>query len=149
MEILLKNSKDIILMQCNTNYTASRENFKHINLNVLKTYKKLFPTTVLGLSDHTYGNSTVLGAIPLGARVFEKHFTDSNEREGPDHKFAMNPNSWKDMVSSSNEVYEALGDGKKVIEGNEKETAIVQRRGLRFTRNLRSGHIVEKSDLIL
>ena len=148
MEILLKNSKDIILMQCNTNYTASRENFKHINLNVLKTYKKLFPTTVLGLSDHTYGNSTVLGAIPLGARVFEKHFTDSNEREGPDHKFAMNPNSWKDMVSSSNEVYEALGDGKKVIEGNEKETAIVQRRGLRFTRNLRSGHIVEKSDLI-
>ena len=48
----------------------------------------------------------------------------------------------------SNEVYEALGDGKKVIEGNEKETAIVQKKGIAFYSNLRSGHIVEKSDLI-
>jgi|TARA_B110000495_G_C23015711_1_gene601565 sialic acid synthase SpsE len=148
MEILLRNSKNIILMQCNTNYTASRENFKYINLNVLKTYNKLFPKAVLGLSDHTHGHSTVLGAIPLGARVFEKHFTDSNKREGPDHKFAMNPKSWKTMVSYANEVYNALGDGKKVIEENEKETAIVQRRGLRFTRNLKCGHTVNESDLI-
>ena len=31
-------------MQCNTNYTASHDNFKYINLNVLKTYKKNFQT---------------------------------------------------------------------------------------------------------
>ena len=31
----------IVLMQCNTNYTASSENFKYIHLNVLKTYAKL------------------------------------------------------------------------------------------------------------
>ena len=28
------------------------------------------------------------GAVTLGARMIERHFTDSNEREGPDHKFA-------------------------------------------------------------
>ena len=27
-------------MQCNTNYTAEDNNFNHINLNVLKTFKK-------------------------------------------------------------------------------------------------------------
>ena len=32
---------------------------------------------------------TVLGSIALGARVIEKHFTDSCDREGPDHKFSM------------------------------------------------------------
>ena len=122
--------------------TKEKVNFISEELN------KLYPKTVLGLSDPTHGNSTVLGAIALGARVFEKHFTDNNKREGPDHKFAMNPNSWKTMVSSANEVYSALGDGKKIIEENEKETAIVQRRGLRFTRNLKSGHIIKKDDLI-
>ena len=29
-------------MQCNTNYTADKSNLKFINLNVLKTYKKIF-----------------------------------------------------------------------------------------------------------
>ena len=36
----------------------------------------------VGLSDHTPGHSTVLGAVALGARVIEKHLTDKNDREG-------------------------------------------------------------------
>jgi sialic acid synthase SpsE len=147
MCVLKKNTKDIVLMQCNTNYTASIKNFKYINLNVLKTYADLFPDVLLGLSDHTHGHATVAGAVTLGARVFEKHFTDDNNREGPDHKFAMNPNTWREMVDRSNEVYLALGDGNKVIESNEQETAVVQRRGLRFTRDLPEGHVLEKGDL--
>ena len=87
--ILLKN-KNIVLMQCNTNYTNSLKNFNYINLNVLKKYKKIFKNRViLGLSDHTPGHSTVLGAISLGARVIEKHFTDNNNQSGPDHLFSM------------------------------------------------------------
>ena len=147
MEVIQKHTDEIVLMQCNTNYTASVENFKHINLNVLKTYSELFPGTVLGLSDHTHGHATVLGAIPLGARVFEKHFTDDNHREGPDHAFAMNPASWQEMVERANEVYAALGDGKKQIEANETETAVLQRRGLRFTGSFDAGHIMQSSDL--
>ncbi len=53
-------------MQCNTNYTASMENFDYIHLNVLKTFAAMFPGLVLGLSDHTYGRATVLGAVALG-----------------------------------------------------------------------------------
>jgi len=147
MDVLKKKTTDIVLMQCNTNYTASVENFKHINLNVLKTYADIFPDVLLGLSDHTHGHATVVGAVTLGARVFEKHFTDDNNREGPDHKFAMNPKTWREMVNRANEVYIALGDGEKIIEDNEQETAMVQRRGLRFTRDLLKGHILEKCDL--
>ena len=78
-------------MQCNTNYTADKKNYKYINLNVLNQYKKIFKDKVIyGLSDHTFGSETVLGAISLGARVIEKHFTDDNLREGPDHKFSFN-----------------------------------------------------------
>ena len=148
MAELLKKTKDIVLMQCNTNYTASVDNFKYINLNVLKTYAKLYPDVLLGLSDHTHGHATVLGSIPLGARVFEKHFTDDNNREGPDHKFAMNPQTWREMVDRANELYLSLGNGQKVIEENEKDTAIVQRRGLRFTKNFKRGHVIMEDDLI-
>jgi len=147
MSVLRKFTKEIVLMQCNTNYTCSIENFGYINLNVLKTYKKLFPDVVLGLSDHTHGHSTVLGAVALGARVFEKHFTDDNDRIGPDHKFAMNPKTWKEMLERANELYLALGDGIKKIEDNEKDTVVVQRRALRFTKDLSKGHILNRNDL--
>ena len=147
MRVLTKHTQDIVLMQCNTNYTASMENFKFINLNVLKNYYNEFPGVVLGLSDHTHGHATVLGAVALGARVFEKHFTDDNTREGPDHKFAMNPKTWREMVDRSNELYHSMGDGVKKIERNEQETAVLQRRGLRFTKDLSAGHIIEGTDL--
>ena len=82
VHVITAINPELVLMQCNTNYTASPENFDHIHLNVLRTYAKMFPDVVLGLSDHTPGHATVLGAVALGAHVVEKHFTDDNERVG-------------------------------------------------------------------
>lgn len=147
MNVLKKHTDQIVLMQCNTNYTVSPDKVKYVNLNVLKTYGQKFPDTVLGLSDHTFGHATVLGAIALGAVVFEKHFTDSNEREGPDHKFAMNPQTWREMVERGNELYSALGDGIKRVEDNEKDSLIVQQRSLRAVENLEVGKVLQKQDL--
>jgi sialic acid synthase SpsE len=147
MEVILKQTDKIVLMQCNTNYTGSSENFKYINLNVLKSFKAKYPQLILGLSDHTHGHSSVLGAQALGATVFEKHFTDDNRRTGPDHKFAMNPYTWREMIIASNELFQALGDGIKKIEENEKQTVLVQRRGLRYKRDLRTGHTITEADI--
>ncbi len=147
MNVLQSVTHDIILMQCNTNYTASPDNFKYINLRVLQTYRKIFPEILLGLSDHTYGHATVLGAVALGACVFEKHFTDDNSRPGPDHAFAMNPKTWKDMVKIANELYLAMGNGIKVVEENEKQTIMLQRRALRYKHDLPKGHILKDDDL--
>ncbi len=144
---ILKTTSDIVLMQCNTNYTASLENFKYINLNVLNTFKAKYPGMLLGLSDHTPGHATVLGAVTLGARVIEKHFTDDNNREGPDHKFAMNPKSWADMVERTRELEFSLGDGIKVVEENEKQTVIVQRRSIRAKHNLTEGQTLTLNDV--
>jgi len=135
----LEINPDVVLMQCNTNYTASLENFKYIQLNVLKTYASMFPDLILGLSDHTPGHSTVLGAVALGARVIEKHFTDSVDREGPDHKFSMDPASWREMVDRTRELEASLGGGIKQVEENEKETVILQRRAIRASRDISIG----------
>lgn len=141
--ILAINPK-LVLMQCNTNYTASVENFDHIHLNVLKTFQTMFPDLVLGLSDHTYGHATVLGAVALGARVIEKHFTDDNDRVGPDHRFAMNPKTWAEMVQASRELERAMGSGDKVVAENEQQTVVIQRRCLRAAREIQPGEIITR-----
>ena len=138
---ILAINPQLVLMQCNTNYTASPENYDHIHLNVLKTYPAMFPEVILGLSDHTHGNATVLGAVALGARVIERHFTDDNDRDGPDHKFAMNPQDWAHMVEETRLLERALGSADKFIAGNEAQTAIVQRRCLRAARDIHAGEV--------
>jgi len=147
VKAVLAVNRQLVLMQCNTNYTGSLENFRFINLNVLKTYAARYPGLLLGLSDHSPGHATVLGAIALGARAIEKHFTDDNERDGPDHSFAMNPRSWREMVDRSRELEAALGDGVKRVEDNEVQTAVLQQRCLRCTRALPAGHVLAAADL--
>lgn len=147
VETILPLNKELVLLQCNTNYTAADENFDHIHLRVLETYKAMFPQVVLGLSDHTHGHATVLGAVALGARVVEKHFTDDNSRVGPDHKFAMNPKTWAEMVQNTRQLERALGSGNKVIAGNEQDTVVVQQRCVRARREIQSGETISRDML--
>jgi len=148
IKTIKKYNNKICVMQCNTNYTASNKNFNYINLNVLKSYKRKFKNVILGLSDHTLGHSTVLGAITLGAKIIEKHFTLSNNDKGPDHKFSMTPSTWKDMIKASRELELSLGSDVKKIEKNELETAIVQRRSLHFLKSYTLNKKVKTSDFI-
>ena len=143
---VLRNNKKLILMQCNTNYTNEQKNFNFINLNVLKTYKKKFKDKlILGLSDHTSGHSTVLGAVALGARVIEKHFTDNNSRNGPDHKFSMNFKTWKEMIRETRKLEQALGSGQKKIEINEIQSSKVQKRSFYCVQNIPKGTKIKKN----
>lgn len=144
VDVVTNINKELVLMQCNTNYTGSKENFKYINLRVLETYRTLFPDLILGLSDHTPGHATVLGAVALGARVVEKHFTDDNNRVGPDHPFSMNPNTWREMVDQTELLTAALGDRIKKVEENEKETVILQRRSICIPGGANKGDSISK-----
>jgi sialic acid synthase SpsE len=132
----------IVLMQCNTNYTAADSNYDHLNINVLKTYAAMYPSAILGLSDHTHSPAPILGAVALGARVIERHFTDSNDREGPDHKFAMNPENWAEMVYQVRTLERSLGSTDKFVTGSEQETYVLQRRCLRAAREIKAGETI-------
>jgi N-acetylneuraminate synthase len=93
----------------------------------------------LGLSDHTQSAAPVVGAVALGARIIERHFTDDNDREGPDHKFALNPENWAHMVEEVRILERSLGSAEKHVADNEKETYIVQRHCLRVARDVKAG----------
>lgn len=143
----LELNTQLALLQCNTNYTGSIENMRYLQLNVLKSYRVMFPRMILGLSDHTPGHATVLGAVALGGRVIEKHFTDDVGRMGPDHAFSMDSRSWKDMVDRTRELEAALGCGIKKVEENERETVVLQRRAVRSRVDLPEGHVISEQVL--
>ena len=147
MSLIGRYNNQHCIMQCNTNYTVEPDKIRFVNLNVLDDYKRKYPNAILGLSDHTTNYTSVLGAIAKGAKIIEKHFTDDNDRVGPDHKFAINPVNWRIMVDLSRELTDALGDGVKKIEENEKNAYIVQRRCCVSAKNLPKGHIIKEDDL--
>ncbi len=138
----------IVLMQCNTNYTGDEKNFDFLNLRVLEDFRRKFPNVILGFSDHSQGHIAVLGAVSLGARAVEKHFTDDVKREGPDHQFSLDPDMWKKMVEDTRVLERCLGDGIKTVEVNERDSRIVQRRALRFMKALPKGHVLQEEDFI-
>jgi N-acetylneuraminate synthase len=142
------DNPDIALLQCNTNYTGNPANFAYLQLRVLDTFRSMYPGMIVGLSDHTPGHAAVLGAVALGGTIIEKHFTDDTTRDGPDHRFSMTPATWWEMVERSRELEAALGTGLKVIEENEQETVVLQRRSLRATRDLPAGHAVSAGDFV-
>src|SRR5207248_9970664 len=121
--------------------------FKHIHLHELRTYRPWFPAAVLGLSCRPPGHATVLGAVALGARVVEKHFTDDTRRDGPDHLFSMTPRTWREMVDRTRELEFAMGSAEKKVCGNEQETVVVQRRCLRAVRDLPAGTVLTRDDI--
>ena len=146
--LIEQSNVPLILMQCNTNYTGGTENFNYINLRVLETYRLKFPNAVLGLSDHSQGYIAVLGAVALGARAVEKHFTDDTSRTGPDHGFSLDPTTWREMVNATRILERSLGDGTKRVEENEIEARIVQRRAYRYSEDFEAGFVIKESNLI-
>jgi len=150
IKTIIANNKKIVLMQCNTNYTNSIENYHYVNLNVLTSYKRIFgDKVILGLSDHTQGHVTVLGAVALGAKVIEKHFTDDNNRNGPDHAFSMNFKTWKSMVEDTRSLEKALGDGIKKIEKNEIQSSLIQKRSIYAINDIKKNQVFKNNITVL
>ncbi|KAK6644176.1 hypothetical protein RUM43_000443 [Polyplax serrata] len=109
---------------------------KDVNLNVIRHYKEIFPDINIGYSGHELGIDIPLAAVALGAKIIEKHFTLDKSLKGTDHICSLNPDEFKNMVSSirryeNNEitiksimnkesVQTALGEPEKKFQESEK-----------------------------
>ncbi len=136
-------NKDLVLMQCITNYPSKIDS---ANVNVLKTYQSAFDC-LTGYSDHSPGHVVALASVVLGGRVIEKHFTLNKTDKGPDHPHSMEPNEFKFMVDSIREVERAMGSTRKEVVEEEGETVFVQRRCLYAKNNMKAGQIITADDI--
>ena len=137
-------NRDLAILQCITNYPSKIES---ANINVLKTYQEAFGA-IVGYSDHSPGDTVVLGSVALGAKVIEKHFTLSKKDKGPDHPHSMEPQEFADMIRRTRDLESAMGSSRKDVVVEESETVIVQRRGLTVAKDVAKGATLKKSDII-
>ena len=113
-------NRNLILMQCITNYPSKIES---ANVNVLKTYQSAFDV-LTGYSDHAPGPVVALASVVLGGCVIEKHFTLNKKDKGPDHPHSMEPQDFRQMVDYVREVERAMGSTRKEVVAEEGETAV-------------------------
>ena len=132
-------NKDLVLMQCITNYPSKIES---ANVNVLKTYQNAFGC-LTGYSDHSPGHVVALASVVLGGRVIEKHFTLDSSQMGMDNNMAMEPEEMKALVRKCHNVYEAMGNMERVVSEKEKAQLIKMRRSIVAKENLKAGTILE------
>jgi N-acetylneuraminate synthase len=87
-----------------------------VRLGAMMEMHNAFSDKVFGLSDHTLNNNACLGAVSLGACILERHFTDTMQRTGPDIICSMDEEKTKELIISSNEIWQMRGGKKQPAE---------------------------------
>ena len=144
VETLRNNGcNDITLLKCTSEYPADPSD---INLATIPHLQQLFPDCKIGLSDHTMGIGVSLGAIALGAKVIEKHFTISRAEGGVDSAFSMEPSEMKLLVEQAKFVDQAIGNVHYGITPKEKNSLIF-RRSLYIVEDMKAGETLTTKNL--
>ncbi len=112
VEILRAAKVPFGLMHCTSMYPTP---YNKVRLGAIGAMAERFPDAVLGLSDHSMGNYTCFAAVPLGARILEKHFTSDKTWPGPDVPISIDPRELRELIEGSRAIHEALGGSKGIL----------------------------------
>jgi N-acetylneuraminate synthase len=127
---------DLTLLQCTSEYPCMLES---LNLKTIPEMRIKFNVPV-GFSDHS--KDPVIGpvsAVALGATIVEKHFTLNKNLDGPDHKFAINPEELELMVRSIRDIEKTFGEKEKKIIDAEKELRQFATRSIQAIKDIKKG----------
>lgn len=149
---------DFGFLECVANYPADPSDY---NLRVLSEKVKVERQSLnsegtewavvcpyVGISDHTLTNTTASTSVGLGARVFEKHFSAFDHPWGddtirtPDYPVSIGPIAMTQYVKDIRASFKALGTGKKVPRGTERDMTLRHRRRLKITQPTKRGDML-------
>lgn len=137
-EIEKAGVKDIIILHCTSSYPADNS---QLNLNAIKTLRDTFAYPI-GYSDHTTNDLPSVGAVCLGARIIEKHFTIDKGAGGPEQKFSYMPHELTSLIRNIRCIETALGSSKKIPSPLEIQTRDKNRRCLIANINIKKGDVI-------
>ena len=143
IQILKKRGVQYAILHT-TNLYPTKHN--QVRLNALFELRKLFPRTVIGLSDHTGENYTSYAAIAMGASIIEKHFIDNSSRKGPDIPASVNTAQMLDLLKGVNLIHSAIPGGIKPIM-KERKTAKFAFASVVANSDLKKGDILNKDNI--
>jgi N-acetylneuraminate synthase len=136
-------NRNVVLMHCVAKYPAP---LAVSNLRAIDTLRREYRVPV-GLSDHS--EDAVLNpaaVVARGGNLIEKHFTLSRQSAGPDHRFSIEPDELRELVSAVRAVESALGDGRKGVLPLERELFRFARRHVHAIREIVKGEVLTRSN---
>ena len=119
VEILRAHDIPFCLMHCTSIYPTP---YNRVYLGALDVLSSHFPDAVLGLSDHSKGIWTCIGACARGAVVLEKHYVSDKSWPGPDVDVSIDPRELEELKTASHAVWEASKGKEKRIFPEEQVT---------------------------
>jgi N,N'-diacetyllegionaminate synthase len=144
LEAIYEYNKDVVLLQCTANYPIQDN---EANLAVINTYRDNFHV-LLGYSDHSVGVGAAPFAIPMGAKVVEKHFTLNKSDEGPDHAASLSPEELIDFVKTVRRVDEYMGSSTKKPNSSELDTRKSLQKCIVANANIKKGSVFTEDNII-
>lgn len=133
---------ELALLKCTSAYPAPPE---EANLRTIPHLAQAFHC-VAGLSDHTLGSAVAVGAVAVGARIIEKHFTLARVDGGPDSAFSMEPHEFKQMVLDIRTVEKALGTVCYDLTPKQQESKVF-RRSLFVVKDMQAGEVFTEENI--
>lgn len=137
VDVLKKYATGAILTHCVSAYPTP---YDRVNLGVIPMYMERYGVPI-GLSDHSIGIYTSLGAVALGACVIEKHFTLDRTLPGPDHKSSIEPDELRELAIGARAVWDARGSSR-VIFPEEQEIVAWARESVVSVKPIASGTVI-------
>jgi len=121
-----EGNDQIAILHCVSEYPTPPAN---VNLRKINTISSLFDLPV-GFSDHSWGYTSALGAVAMGACIVEKHFTLDRDMAGPDHHFSADPKELTEMVKRIRELELNFGSDELERTSAEGDMALLARRSI-------------------
>ena len=103
---------------------------------------------MVGYSDHTVGVGAAAFAIPMGAKVVEKHFTLDKSLQGPDHKASLSPEELKEFVQLVRKVDAFMGSSIKKPNLSETKTRASLQKCLVANCEIQEGEVFTEDNII-
>lgn len=142
--VLETGNTQVAIMHCVLDYPTKNEN---ANLQMIKHLEAVFPGYLLGYSDHTRPDESMLiltTAYEYGAIIIEKHFTLDKTLSGNDHYHAMDPQDLKKFVNNANLLQVIKGQYYKQPLECEQAARKQARRSIVLTQDVESGTVITK-----
>ncbi len=137
--------EDLALLHCVSSYPTPDD---QANLRSITHLQKRHPGVAIGYSDHSLGILACVGAVAMGARIIEKHFTMDKSQPYGDHKLSAEPDDMKEMTTQIRRIETMLGREETICQEAERDSRKQLRRNLHVKRDVAKGEVLNE-DMIL
>ena len=128
---------NVCFLKCITLYPTPIE---LINIVSFTNFKKILSPAIVGYSDHSDNDLSILSSVALGAKIIEKHISlDFNVKNAQDWKVSHNLKKMSKLVKDIRILEKIMGSKDLKISNKEKNSKIWATRSIHAKENIKKG----------